>query len=86
MSEIDHLLVVADVYKRALGLEDITVSHRLFGDSKKLGALRRGADITVGRFNASMHWFSANWPADAVWPQHVARPFVGHDELARKKA
>jgi hypothetical protein len=83
MLDIDHLLAVADAYKRALGLEDVTVSHRLFGDSKKLSALRQGADITLGRFNSSLHWFSAHWPDEAEWPHHVARPPV--DELSQAK-
>ncbi len=74
MSEISHLLAVADAFKKATGLEDVTLSHRLFSDSKKLAALRNGADITVGRFNASLIWLSTNWPADAAWPQDVARP------------
>ncbi len=76
MTEISHLLSVADAFKSATGLEDVTLSHRLFSDSKKLGALRAGADITVGRFNASMVWLSANWPEGAEWPEGVARPVV----------
>lgn len=74
MTDISHLLSVADAYKAATGLEDVTLSHRLFADSKKLTALRNGADITLGRFNASMLWLSANWPAGAKWPNDVVRP------------
>lgn len=85
MLDIEHLLAVADAYKVALGLEDVTVSHRLFSDSKKLGALRQGADITLGRFNASLLWFSAHWPEGADWPAHVARPFVDRVELSSMK-
>jgi hypothetical protein len=76
MPEIAHLLSVADAFKTAAGLEDVTLSHRLFGDSKKLAALRGGADITVGRFNQSMVWLSENWPAGAKWPADVVRPEV----------
>lgn len=76
MIDIGHLLALADAYKSATGLEDVTVSHRLFGDSKKLAALRTGSDITVGRFNGAMDWFSANWPANATWPEGIARPEV----------
>lgn len=75
MIHLDHLLAVASAYKAASGLsDDKTVSFRAFGDSKKLTALQAGADITVGRFNATMRWFSENWPAGAVWPSHVGRP------------
>lgn len=74
MTEIEHLLSVADAYKAALLIEDTTVSARVFDDSKKLAALREGADITLGRFNKALVWFSANWPDGAEWPVHVMRP------------
>lgn len=76
MNQIEHLLAVADAYKTALRVEDVRVSTRVFGDSKKLGALRTGADITVSRFNSAMAWFSDNWPENAAWPRSVNRPFV----------
>lgn len=74
MNEIDHLLAVADAYKVALQIEDTTVSSRVFQDSKKLEALRSGADITISRFNSAMRWFSENWPVAAEWPRKVSRP------------
>lgn len=74
MIEIAHLLCLANAYQRATALEDVTLSHRVFGDSKKLAALRSGADITVTRFNNAIIWFSANWPADLEWPEQVFRP------------
>lgn len=75
MADLNHLLTTADAYKAATGVpKDETVSSRAFGDSKKLSALRDGADITVGRFNATMRWFSLNWPSGAPWPAGVDRP------------
>ena len=73
---IDHLtlLTLADLFTGATGVRDVTLSHRLFGDSKKLAALRDGADITVGRFNSAVRWFSTNWPEDLAWPHSVPRP------------
>ncbi|WP_076625334.1 hypothetical protein [Salipiger sp. D13] len=69
MQTIETLLAIADAYKRAAGVDhDSTVSHRVFGDSKKLGALRSGADITLRRFNEAMCWFEANWPAECELP------------------
>ncbi|ASY56463.1 hypothetical protein SS05631_c15270 [Sinorhizobium sp. CCBAU 05631] len=59
-----------------LGVEEKTVSNRVFSDSKKLGAMRAGGDITVGRFNAAMRWFSVNWPEEAEWPAGVPRPVL----------
>lgn len=59
---ISDLLDVADRYRDATGTPETTVSHRVFGDTKRLAALRAGREITVGRFNAAMHWFARNWP------------------------
>ncbi|SDL36591.1 hypothetical protein [Paracoccus chinensis] len=62
--DIHALLERADAYKAAAGIaDDTTVSYRVFSDTKKLAALRQGADITVRRFNAAMAWFDENWPA-----------------------
>lgn len=82
MFEIAHLIVIAEAYAHRASVEEKTVSSRVFGDSKKLAALRGGADITVGRFNSAMRWFSANWPAEAEWPAGVPRPGVTVPEAA----
>jgi len=64
MIDTQALLHRADQYKAAAGIsDDTTVSYRVFGDTKKLSAMRAGADITVRRFNAAMAWFDANWPS-----------------------
>jgi len=74
MTEIAHLLTLADAFIAATSVKEVTLSHRVFGDSKKLAAIRGGADITLGRFNAALEWFSANWPEGAEWPEGIARP------------
>ncbi|RUV08003.1 hypothetical protein EOA79_02465 [Mesorhizobium sp. M1A.F.Ca.IN.020.03.2.1] len=74
MIEIKHLLAIVDAYRAATGVEDTTVSHRVFDDSKKIDAMRRGGDITLGRFNSAVLWFSENWPEGAEWPLAIARP------------
>lgn len=72
MLDIQSLIKVADAYKVAAKIEnDSTVSHRVFGDSKKLSAMRAGADITVGRFTAAILWFSSNWPEGAERPPEI---------------
>lgn len=76
MIQIAHLLALADEFERVESLEDKTLSFRVFGDSKKLTALRAEADITTGRFNAALQWFADNWPAAAKWPADVPRPQV----------
>lgn len=74
MLQISSLIKLADAYKAGTGIpEDTTVSHRLFRDSKKLGALRKGTvDITVGRFNEALRWFARNWPSDVPQPPELA--------------
>lgn len=74
MIDIAHLLAVADAFIEATSVKEVTLSHRLFADSKKLTAMREGADITVGRFNAAFMWLDANWPQGAVWPSDIPRP------------
>lgn len=76
MMQIAHLLKLADEYQRVSSVEDKTLSFRVFGDSKKLSALRVKADITTQRFNAAVNWFAANWPEKAKWPREIERPKV----------
>lgn len=73
MLQIAHLLALADAYEEAVGISDTTLSFRIFGDSKKLAALRGDADITTGRFNEALGWFAKHWPKDADWPAGVSR-------------
>ena len=73
MVEKEHLLGIADAYKIASGTAlDVTVSNRVFGDGKKLAALRGEADITLGRFNMAMRWFATNWPEGSARPAVLA--------------
>jgi hypothetical protein len=82
MNQIAHLLTLADIYRAAEPVEDKTLSSRVFGDSKKLTALRDGADITTGRLFAALVWFSEHWPEGAVWPAEVLRPDPALEERA----
>jgi hypothetical protein len=73
MSGIEHLLTVARAYAGATRLDLSTVSWRSTGDTKKLPAIERGADIQVKRLERTLQWFSDNWP-DVPWPDGVPRP------------
>jgi hypothetical protein len=73
MSGIEQLLRVARAYGKILDVPLSTVSSRAFNDGKKLAALEEGADITVGRLEDAMRWFSDRWP-DGDWPSEVPRP------------
>lgn len=76
MTAVETLLRTARAYAIAADVEMVTVSWRAFTDSKKIAALEAGGDIQTGRYEKAMHWFSANWPAGAAWPEGVPRPFV----------
>ena len=74
MSAIDRFLLVARTYRQISGLKTTALSWRLFGDSKKLGALENGADIQVTRYEKALQWLSDHWPEPADWPADVPRP------------
>ena len=68
------LVAVADRFRVAAGdMREVTLSYRIFGDSKKLSALRGSADITVGRFNAAMQWMAEHWPEGHERPAALLR-------------
>ena len=74
MRAIDQLLELSDQYRIATGVEQSTVSWRVFGDTKKLRALDGGADIQVKRWEQAVRWFADNWPEGAIWPEGIPRP------------
>lgn len=82
MDPISSLLRLADLYASSEGIELSTVSWRVFGDTKKMAALRNGADIQVRRFEGALAWFSAHWPESAEWPAELARPEPAQPEAA----
>lgn len=76
MLQIAHLLALANEFQRVSPVEDKTLSFWVFNDSKKLTGLRGTSDITTGRFNGAVQWFSDHWPDAAVWPKGIVRPKV----------
>ncbi|RCL03073.1 MAG: hypothetical protein JSC189_000400 [Candidatus Tokpelaia sp. JSC189] len=82
MIKISHLLKIIDVYRSSTGLADSSISTYVFNDGKKIRDLRKGAEISVRRFNNAFHWFSDHWPCDVEWPDEVERP-VGSVEDGR---
>ncbi|MVA27870.1 hypothetical protein GOZ92_26160 [Agrobacterium vitis] len=83
MLDIGHLLRLSDIYSYATGVSEKTASYRVFGDSKKLAALRAGSDIGVNRFNSALGWFADNWPEGVEWPAGVIRPESNSLEVAQ---
>lgn len=80
MDGIESLLAVARAYASTEGLDLSQVSWRCCGDTKKLGALERGADIQVKRLERTLQWFSDHWPASCDWPGNVPRPALSVNE------
>lgn len=78
-SPIRHLIEVASCYCVATGKTQIAVSKRVFNDGKVLNNLADGKDITIGRFERAMRWFSENWPEGADWPETIERPRIFGD-------
>lgn len=74
MFDTKQFLSLVDRFAEATGIADVTLSSRVFADSKKIAALRGSGDITLGRVNAAVQWFSDHWPENAVWPDDIARP------------
>lgn len=71
----EQLVAVADAYQAGHGLNETTLSKRLFGNTKRLGEIRRaGGDVQTQTFERAMLDMSGQWPAGAVWPAQVARP------------
>jgi hypothetical protein len=66
------LLTHADRYLAITGLPETTLSYRIFEDTKKIADLRRGRDITLGRFGMAMRWLAANWPEGHAVPDELA--------------
>lgn len=82
MNLIDQLLTVCGAYTEARGLSRSRVSTIVFNDGKIIDRLLGGTDITVGRLETAMRWFSDNWPADTAWPEGIARPAPRPEEAA----
>jgi hypothetical protein len=76
MTGTQQLLTVAREYARATNRTLGTVSFLALGDGKRLKEIEGGADITTGRLERTLAWFSDNWPPEGVWPAEVARPWM----------
>lgn len=68
------LLKLSDHYAAARGLSISRVSTLVFADGKVLTRISNGGDLTTGRFEAAIGWFSDNWPVDVEWPSDIDRP------------
>jgi len=60
---------LADAFRTASGIErETTLSHRMFGDTKKLAMLRAGGDLTLTRAIEGLRYMAGNWPSGQPLP------------------
>lgn len=71
---IQQLICLSDIYCSATGRTRSAVSKRVFNDGKILDKLAAGKDLTTGRHQMALHWFSDNWPDGTAWPAEIERP------------
>lgn len=75
MKLTEQLVAVADTFCAARRLSRARVSTIVLNQGGRLELIAAGtADITTGRFERAMQWFSDNWPGGTIWPEAVARP------------
>lgn len=74
MNQIQQMLRLIDVFAAARGISTSRVTTIVFNSGAMYQRLSAGADITVGRIERAMQWFSDNWPDDLDWPDGIARP------------
>lgn len=80
---VPYLLSLVDEFSRASGgVADKTLSYRLFGDSKKVTALRVGGDITLSRYNDALRWLADNWPEGIGAPDSLSEMLAEIDRWA----
>ncbi len=74
MNSRAHLISLIEAYSEAKGLSPSRVTTLVMNSGAVFGHLVQGGDITVGRYERAVLWFSTNWPADVAWPEGVSRP------------
>lgn len=74
MNQIQQMLALIDQFATAKGISTSRVTTIVFNSGAMYERLRSGSDITVGRLERAMQWFSDNWPDDLAWPEGIVRP------------
>jgi hypothetical protein len=77
MTLTDQTMAVAGAFCAAEGCDLARASQRALGDARRLPRIEAGTgSITLDRADRALAWFSAHWPASALWPDGVPRPSV----------
>lgn len=74
MSYRQQLIHLIEAYAAARGMSTARASTIALNAGHTYQSLLDGKDITIGRFERAMLWFSQNWPEGASWPDGVERP------------
>ena len=74
MRLVEQITHLAERYADATNLSLARISTIVFNDGKILQRLSSGGDLTTGRYERAVNWFSENWPEKAKWPEFVPRP------------
>lgn len=69
-----QLISLIESYAAARGMSAARASTIALNAGHTYQSLIDGKDITIGRFERAMRWFSDNWPPGADWPADVERP------------
>lgn len=69
-----HLTTCAAAYGSAKGIGLATVARLAAGDWRFFERIEGGASFTARKYDATMAWFSVNWPMNLDWPSDVPRP------------
>jgi hypothetical protein len=71
----DNLLACATAYSAVSRRGLATLGRLAAGDWRFFDYLQDDSrTFTARKYDEVIGWFSANWPASAVWPKSVARP------------
>lgn len=74
MSLRQDLLLLIETLAKARHVSVSRISTIVFNHGTMHSRLAAGADITVGRAEEAIRWFSDNWPEGVEWPESVTRP------------
>jgi len=65
----------AAAFRRERDIGSATLGRLAAGDWRFFDRLgEEGKTFTARKYDEIIQWFSDNWPANAVWPDGVARP------------
>lgn len=74
MNTRQHLIAIIERFAEIKGLSPSRVTTLALNSGHIYRRLVDGSDITVGRLEDAVQWFSNNWPSDTAWPEGLRRP------------